>query len=68
MHTRTQTHTQRYVAALRGGGQTLGQIHTRPAVRVPTHRGSTPGEYITYLLRTQSCEDQETLPVIDLYG
>lgn len=30
--------------------------------------GSTPGEYITYLLRSQTHEDEDCLPVIDLYG
>ena len=39
-------------------------------MRVPSHNfvGSTPGEYITYLLRSQSKEAGECLPVIDLYG
>ena len=30
--------------------------------------GSTPGEYITYLLRSQMQEDRDSLPIIDLYG
>ena len=30
--------------------------------------GSTPSEYIAYLIRSHAHEDQQSLPVLDLYG
>ena len=56
---------QRYVASLRGSGYAQGQ-----RLKIPPRSfvGSTAGEYIVYLLRSQANEDELCLPVVDLYG
>ena len=48
------------------GSSVVQRIITRTASK--SFIGSTPGEYITYLLRCQSQEYDDCLPVMDLYG
>lgn len=60
---------QRYVMSLRGGSghnpNPARPIHMRAS---RSFVGSTPGEYVTSLLRSRDHEDKDCLPVLDLYG
>jgi E3 ubiquitin-protein ligase EDD1 len=67
--------TQRYVATLRGTVRAVSPSPSPSAVQQIIARtanksfiGSTPGEYMMYLIRSQSCKEEDYLPVIDLYG
>ena len=64
------TRPQRHVVSLRSGSsRNLPSSRPGQVARVSrSFIGSTPGEYITFLLRAHAREDRECLPVLDLYG
>ena len=60
---------QRHVMSLRSDGPTpTTSSHTPSHDSYRSFIGSTPAEYMTYLLRAHAREDTDCLPVIDLYG
>ncbi|CAI8007414.1 E3 ubiquitin-protein ligase UBR5 [Geodia barretti] len=60
---------QRHVMSLRSDGPTpTTSSHTPSHDSYRSFIGSTPAEYMTYLLRAHAKEDTDCLPVIDLYG
>ncbi len=48
------------------GSSVVQRIITRTASK--SFIGSTPGEYMTYLLRSDNSKEDRCLPVMDLYG
>ena len=59
---------QHHVASLRSDGPFASTPHSNSQNSYRSFIGSTPAEYMTYLLRAHSKEDAGCLPVIDLYG